>query len=217
MVTQALAVKYPQDVRALVIASCPIAQTPESAQSLLQRGADAQRDGIAQHSRRHDAALVQRRRSSTRGGDAAVRARLLTDRRARLGRRLERDGDHRYRAAPEARSRCRRCALSASSTSRAAAGRQGDRRRDPGRALRRDPRRRRTCRSSSCRRRRRGSSASSCAQPRLSQGRGEKKIERRPHAKYIDRPHASTGGTEPHSFSISTRILPLSMRFTPST
>src|ERR1044072_6692903 len=31
MVTQALAVKYPQDVRAVVIASCPSAQTSESA------------------------------------------------------------------------------------------------------------------------------------------------------------------------------------------
>src|ERR1043165_1566113 len=46
MVTQALAVKYPQDTRAIVIASCPSAQTPDSAKIVAQRGADAKRDGI---------------------------------------------------------------------------------------------------------------------------------------------------------------------------
>ena len=46
MVTQALAVKYPQDARAVVIASCPSAQTPESAKVVAQRGVDAMRDGI---------------------------------------------------------------------------------------------------------------------------------------------------------------------------
>src|ERR1043165_1467207 len=46
MVTQALAVKYPQDVSAIVIASCPSAQTPQSAKIVAQRGADAKRDGI---------------------------------------------------------------------------------------------------------------------------------------------------------------------------
>src|SRR3954454_16509292 len=47
MVTQALAVKYPQDARALVIASCTSAQTPESAKAVAARGTDAARDGIA--------------------------------------------------------------------------------------------------------------------------------------------------------------------------
>src|ERR1043165_1395577 len=38
MVTQALALKYPRDVRALVIASCPSEQTPESAKLVAARG-----------------------------------------------------------------------------------------------------------------------------------------------------------------------------------
>src|SRR5215207_8638310 len=46
MVTQALAVKYPQDARALVIASCPSAQTPEGAKIVAARGTDAKRNGI---------------------------------------------------------------------------------------------------------------------------------------------------------------------------
>jgi 3-oxoadipate enol-lactonase len=78
MVTQALAVKYPQDVRALVIASCAHAQTRESAKALASRATDAQRDGMA-------AILdVTMQRWFTapfiaRGGDAAVRQRLLSD------------------------------------------------------------------------------------------------------------------------------------------
>lgn len=78
MVTQALAVKYPQDVRALVIASCAHAQTPESAKALASRATDAQRDGLA-------AILdVTMQRWFTdpfiaRGRDAPVRQRLLTD------------------------------------------------------------------------------------------------------------------------------------------
>jgi 3-oxoadipate enol-lactonase len=77
MVTQALAVKYPQDVRAIVIASCPSAQTPESATIVAQRGIDAKRDGIGSildvtMRRWFNDAFVDA------GGDAAVRARLLT-------------------------------------------------------------------------------------------------------------------------------------------
>jgi 3-oxoadipate enol-lactonase len=78
MVTQALAVKYPQDVRALVIASCAHAQTPDSAKALALRATDAQRDGMT-------AILdVTMRRWFTdpfiaRGADAAVRQRLRTD------------------------------------------------------------------------------------------------------------------------------------------
>ena len=77
MVTQALAVKYPQDVRALVIASCPSAQTPESARVVAARGTDARRGGIAslldvtmQRWLNDDFRL--------RGGDAATRERLLS-------------------------------------------------------------------------------------------------------------------------------------------
>ncbi len=78
MVTQALAVKYPQDVRALVIASCAHAQTPESAKALASRATDARRDGMAK------IVDVTMTRWFTdpfiaRGGDAAVRERLLTD------------------------------------------------------------------------------------------------------------------------------------------
>lgn len=77
MVTQALAVKYPQDVRAIVIASCPSAQTPESAKLVAQRGADARRDGIGSildvtMRRWFNDAFVDA------GGDKAVRERLLT-------------------------------------------------------------------------------------------------------------------------------------------
>ena len=77
MVTQALAVRYPQDVRAIVIASCPSAQTPESAKVVAQRGIDAKRDGIGSildvtMRRWFNDAFVDT------GGDAAVRARLLS-------------------------------------------------------------------------------------------------------------------------------------------
>ena len=77
MVTQALAVKYPQDVRALVISSCTSAQTLESAKAVAARGTDAKRDGIAslldvtmQRWLNDDFLL--------RGGDAATRERLLS-------------------------------------------------------------------------------------------------------------------------------------------
>jgi 3-oxoadipate enol-lactonase len=77
MVTQALAVKYPEDVRALVISSCTSAQTPESAKAVAARGTDAMRDGIAslldvtmQRWLNDDFRL--------RGGDAATRERLLS-------------------------------------------------------------------------------------------------------------------------------------------
>src|ERR1044072_635376 len=77
MVTQALAVNHPQDLRASVIASCPSAQTPESAKVVAQRGADAKRDGIGSildvtMRRWFNDAFVDA------GGDAAVRERLLT-------------------------------------------------------------------------------------------------------------------------------------------
>jgi 3-oxoadipate enol-lactonase len=78
MVTQGLAVKYPQDVRALVLANINHQQTKESFAALMSRVADAQRDGMA--------ALVDttmRRWFNepfiARSGDAAVRERLATD------------------------------------------------------------------------------------------------------------------------------------------
>jgi 3-oxoadipate enol-lactonase len=78
MVTQALAVKCPHDVSALVLANINHRQTKESFAALMSRVADAQRDGMA--------ALVDTtmRRWFTdpfiaRGGDAAVRQRLATD------------------------------------------------------------------------------------------------------------------------------------------
>jgi 3-oxoadipate enol-lactonase len=77
MVTQALAVKYPQDVSALVIASCFSEQTPERARMLAARGADARRDGIGSILD----VTVQRWLNDdfiARGGDAATRKRLLS-------------------------------------------------------------------------------------------------------------------------------------------
>jgi 3-oxoadipate enol-lactonase len=77
MVGQALAVKHPQDARALVIASCPKEQTPESARIVAARGTDARRDGIASI-----LDVTMRRWLNddfiARGGDAATRERLLT-------------------------------------------------------------------------------------------------------------------------------------------
>jgi 3-oxoadipate enol-lactonase len=77
MVTQALAVKYPQDTRALVISSCTSAQTPESAKVVAARGTDAKRDGIASLLD----VTMQRWLNDDfrrRGGDAATRERLLS-------------------------------------------------------------------------------------------------------------------------------------------
>ena len=78
MVTQALAVKYPQDTRALMIASCAHEQTPESRAALLSRATGAKRDGFAKILDE----TMQRWFTDgfiARGGDAAVRRRLLDD------------------------------------------------------------------------------------------------------------------------------------------
>ena len=77
MVTQALAVKYPQDACALVIASCPSAQTPETAKIVAARGTDARRDGIASLL---DVTMQRWLNDGFRqcGGDAATRERLLS-------------------------------------------------------------------------------------------------------------------------------------------
>jgi 3-oxoadipate enol-lactonase len=78
LVTQALAVKYPQDTRALVIANVNHEQTKESFAALMGRVTDAQTKGMA-------AILdVTMERWFTapfraRGGDAPVRARLLAN------------------------------------------------------------------------------------------------------------------------------------------
>jgi len=91
-------VKYPQDVRALVVASCTSAQTPESAKAVAARGTDAKRDGIASLLD----VTMQRWLNDAfrlRGGDTATRARPAVDRCARLVRRLAGDGGHRYGAA----------------------------------------------------------------------------------------------------------------------
>lgn len=78
MVTQALAVKYPQDTRAIMIASCAHAQTPESKAALLSRAASAQREGFATILDE----TMQRWFTDgfiARGGDKPVRARLLAN------------------------------------------------------------------------------------------------------------------------------------------
>lgn len=78
LVTQALAVKYPQDTRALVIANVNHAQTKESFAALMGRVTDAQRLGMGAimevtMERWFNAPF----RAS--GGDAPVRARLLAN------------------------------------------------------------------------------------------------------------------------------------------
>jgi 3-oxoadipate enol-lactonase len=78
LVTQALAVKYPQDTRALVIANVNHQQTKESFAALMGRVADAQRLGMAAIMD----VTMQRWFSApfiAKGGDAAVRARLLAN------------------------------------------------------------------------------------------------------------------------------------------
>jgi pimeloyl-ACP methyl ester carboxylesterase len=78
LVTQALAVKYPQDTAALVIANVNHAQTPESFAALIARANDAQTKGMAAildvtMERWFNAPFRQK------GGDAPVRARLLAN------------------------------------------------------------------------------------------------------------------------------------------
>jgi pimeloyl-ACP methyl ester carboxylesterase len=78
LVTQALAVKYPQDVKAAVIANVNHAQTKESFAALMGRAEDARRDGMAPildvtMERWFTAPFV------AKGGDAPVRARLLAN------------------------------------------------------------------------------------------------------------------------------------------
>ncbi len=78
MITQALAVKYPQDTRALMIASCAHEQTAESKAALLSRAEGVQRDGFAKNLDE----TMQRWFTDpfiARGGDKAVRARLLAN------------------------------------------------------------------------------------------------------------------------------------------
>jgi 3-oxoadipate enol-lactonase len=78
LVTQALAVKYPQDTRALVIANVNHAQTPESFAALMGRVTDAQRLGMAAIM---DVTMERWFNAPFRaqGGDAPVRARLLAN------------------------------------------------------------------------------------------------------------------------------------------
>ena len=78
MVTQALAVKYPQNVRALVLANINHEQTSEGRAALLTRAADARRDGME----KIVDTTMQRWFTGpfiARGGDVAVRERLRTD------------------------------------------------------------------------------------------------------------------------------------------
>ena len=78
MVAQALAVKYPQDVSALVLANINHQQTEQSFAALMGRVEDARRGGMAPildvtMERWFNAPFRQK------GGDAAVRARLLAN------------------------------------------------------------------------------------------------------------------------------------------
>jgi 3-oxoadipate enol-lactonase len=78
MVAQALAVNYPQDVRAAVLANINHEQTKESYAALMSRASDAKRDGMA----KIVDTTMQRWFTEpfiAKGGDAAVRARLASD------------------------------------------------------------------------------------------------------------------------------------------
>jgi 3-oxoadipate enol-lactonase len=78
LVTQALAVKYPQDVQAAVIANVNHQQTKESYAALMGRAEDARRDGMAPIL---DVTMARWFNEPFRkkGGDAPVRARLLAN------------------------------------------------------------------------------------------------------------------------------------------
>jgi pimeloyl-ACP methyl ester carboxylesterase len=78
LVTQALAVKYPQDVRAAVIANVNHAQTKESFAALMRRAEDARRDGMASIL---DETMARWFNEPFRrkGGDAPVRKQLLAN------------------------------------------------------------------------------------------------------------------------------------------
>jgi 3-oxoadipate enol-lactonase len=78
LVTQALAVKYPQDTAALVIANVNHAQTPESFAALMGRANDAQRLSMAAIL---DVTMERWFNAPFRakGGDVPVRARLLAN------------------------------------------------------------------------------------------------------------------------------------------
>jgi len=78
MVAQALAVKYPQDVRAAVFANINHQQTKQSFVALMGRAEDARRDGMAPIL---DVTMERWFNEPFRrkGGDAAVRARLLAN------------------------------------------------------------------------------------------------------------------------------------------
>jgi 3-oxoadipate enol-lactonase len=76
MIAQALAVKYPQDISALVLANINHRQSEQSFAALMSRAAEAQRVGLAPMLD----ATMQRWFNEpfiAKGGDAAVRARLL--------------------------------------------------------------------------------------------------------------------------------------------
>jgi 3-oxoadipate enol-lactonase len=78
MVAQTLALNYPADVSALAICACPCTLSPQSREIAAQRGADAERGGMAAVLEATlDRWFNQKFRSA--GGDAPARARLLAD------------------------------------------------------------------------------------------------------------------------------------------
>ena len=78
MVAQTLAIKYPQDVSALMPCACPSTLKPEGRNAALERALDAEREGMqAILEAALDRWFTPAFRSS--GGDAAARQRLLSD------------------------------------------------------------------------------------------------------------------------------------------
>ena len=77
MLAELLALEYPDDVNALVIAACPSTLTDQGRAIMAERGALAERDGIAAGL---DATMARWFTESFRrgGGDASFRARIST-------------------------------------------------------------------------------------------------------------------------------------------
>src|SRR5262245_32414049 len=113
MVTQHLALKYPQDVSALAICACPSTMKPENRVIAAERGAQAERGGMAAVI---DATLDRWFTPEFRASGAtdAARDRLLSDNVGALAR-LGAPWPRSIPGPVSVRSECRRFALPASS------------------------------------------------------------------------------------------------------
>ena len=99
MLTQLLALEYPNDVNALVISACPSTLSDEGRKIVAERGALAERDGMAAVL---DATMKRWFTESFRlgGGGAPTRERLCVCRHQWVGPGMAGDGGCRHSAAP---------------------------------------------------------------------------------------------------------------------